>query len=139
MKLIFQMTWRICPECNFLHGYFRCQLPEETVDVEVKVKTMQGIHTFRRDRTSQVIRCNPWSTRLCPYHSLIQKMKTYLELEGKLSPKFRPNSKPKHNKPSHNRFISNQTNHDQSNLAPIPESESAQDPKQMSLIREARP
>ena len=26
----------------------------------------------------------PWSTRLCPYLSLIRKMKTYLELEGKL-------------------------------------------------------
>ena len=55
------------PECNFLHGYFRCQLPTETVNVEVKVKTMQGIHTFRRDRTCQVIKCNPWSTRHCPY------------------------------------------------------------------------
>ena len=71
------MACKLRPECNFLHGYFRCQLPVETVDVEVKVKTMQGIHTFRRDRTSQVIKCNPWSTRLCPYPSLIQKMKTY--------------------------------------------------------------
>ena len=75
------------PECNFLHGYFRCQLPVEMVDIEVKVKMMQGIHMFRRDRTSQVIKCNPWSTRLHPYPSLIQKMKTYLELEGKLGPK----------------------------------------------------
>ena len=41
-------------EGNILHGYFRCLLPSETVDVEVKVKTMRGIHTFRRDRTTQV-------------------------------------------------------------------------------------
>ena len=75
------------PECNFLHTYFRCQLPIETVDAEVKVKTMQGIHTFRRDRTSQVIKCNPWSIRLCPYPSLVWKMRTYLELEGRLGPK----------------------------------------------------
>ena len=58
--------------------------------MEVKVKTVQGIHTFGRDRTSQVIRCNPWSTRLCPYPSLIQKMKTYLELEGRPGPKSKP-------------------------------------------------
>ena len=90
LKLIFQMACILCPECNFLHGYFRCQLPVETADVEVKVKTMQGIHTFRRDRTSQVIKCNPWSTRLCPYPFLIQKMKTYLELEGRYGPKSRP-------------------------------------------------
>ena len=75
------------PGCNFLHGYFRCQLPTETVDMEVKVKTMQDIHTFRRDRTSQVIKCNPWSTRLCPYPSVVWKMRTYLELEGRLDPK----------------------------------------------------
>ena len=48
---------------------------------------MQGIHTFRRDRTSQVIKCNSWSTRLCPYCSLVQKMRTYLELAGRLGPK----------------------------------------------------
>ena len=24
-------------ECNFLHGYFRCQLPVEVVDVKVKI------------------------------------------------------------------------------------------------------
>ena len=89
IKLIFQMTCILHPKCNFLHGYFRCKLPTETVDMEVKVKPMLGIHTFRRDRTSQVIKCNPWSTRLCPYPSLVQKMRTYLELEVRLGPKSR--------------------------------------------------
>ena len=45
---------------------------------------MIGIHTFRRDHTTQVISCNPWSPRLYPYPSLIGKIKSYLELEGKL-------------------------------------------------------
>ena len=93
MKLIFQMACILHPECNFLYRYFRCQLPEEMVDMQVKVKTMQGIHTFRRDRTSQVIKCNPWSTKLHPYPSLLWKMRTYLELEGKLASKSRPLSK----------------------------------------------
>ena len=55
---------------------------------------MRGIHIFRRDRTTQVISCNLWSTKLCPYPSLIQKMKTYLGLEGKLGPKCRPQPQP---------------------------------------------
>ena len=76
-------------ECNFLHGFFRCHLPVETVDVEIKITSMQGIHMFRRDRTCQIIKCNPWSTQLCPHLTLIKKMKTYLELEGKLGPKSR--------------------------------------------------
>ena len=73
------------PECNFLHGYFTYFLPVETMDVEVKIKTMKGIHMFWRDRTTQVISCNPWSSRVGLYPSLIRKMRTYLELEGKLS------------------------------------------------------
>ena len=78
------------PKCNFLHGFFRCCLPVETVDVEVQITYMQGTHTFRRDRTCQIIKCNPWSTRLHPQPTLIKKMRTYLELEGKLGPKFQP-------------------------------------------------
>ena len=85
------MACVLIPKYNFLNGYFRCPLPSETVDVEVKVKMMRGIHMFRRDRTM----CNTWSTRLHPYPTFIRKMKTYLELEGKLCPN--PGSKPKHN------------------------------------------
>ena len=72
------MACIIKPECNFLHRYLRCLLPIETMDVEVKIKMMRGIHTFRGDQTTQVISCNPWSTRLCPCPSLIRKMKNYL-------------------------------------------------------------
>ena len=92
IKLIFQMACILRPECNFLNGFFRYLLPVEMVDVEVKVKTMQGIHTFQRERTLQTIKCNPWSTRLCPYPSLIWKMKTHFKVEGKLGPK--PRSQP---------------------------------------------
>ena len=53
---------------------------------------MQGTHMFRRDRMCQIIKCNPWSARLCPHPTIIKKMKTYLELEGKLGPKIQPYS-----------------------------------------------
>ena len=66
IKLIFQMAFILRPKCNLLNGYFRCLLPLETVDIEVKVKMMRGIHTFKRDRTTEVITCNPWSTSLHP-------------------------------------------------------------------------
>ena len=80
------------PERNFLHGFFRCFLPMEMVDVEVRITLMQGTHTFRRDRTCQVIKYNPWSTRLCPHPTIIKKMKTYPELKGKLGPKLQSQS-----------------------------------------------
>ena len=78
------------PECNFLHGFFRCCLPVETVDVEVWITSMQGTYMFRRDRTYQITKCNPCSIRLHPHPTLIKKMRTYLKLEGKLGPKFHP-------------------------------------------------
>ena len=74
------------PECNFLHGFFRCKLPVEVVDVEVKITSMQGMHIFRRDRMTQLIKCTPWSTRLHLHPTIIKKMKTFLEVEGKMGP-----------------------------------------------------
>ena len=78
------MACLLQPECNFLHGFFRCKLPTEVLDVEVKITSMQGIHIFRRDWTMQVIKCTPWSTRLHPQPMIIKKMKTFLEVEGKM-------------------------------------------------------
>ena len=80
------------PVCNFLHWFFRCHLPVETVDMEVRITSIQGTHMFRRDRMCQVIKCNPWNTRLCSHSTIIQKMKTYLELEGKFGPIPQPQS-----------------------------------------------
>ena len=76
------MACILIPECNFVHRYFRYLLPEETIDVEVKIKTMKDIHMFRRDHTTQIISCTPWSLRLNPYPSLVRRMHTYLELKG---------------------------------------------------------
>ena len=80
------MACLLQPECNFLHSFFRCKLPVEGVDVEVKIMSMQGTHIFRRDQTMQVIKCTPWSARLHPYHTIIKTMKTFLEVEGKMGP-----------------------------------------------------
>ena len=78
------MACLLQPECNFLHGYFRCWLPVEVVDVEVKITSMQGMHIFQRDRTTQLIKCTPWSTRLHPHPTIIKKIRTFLEVEGKM-------------------------------------------------------
>ena len=78
------MACLLQPECNFLHGFFRCKLPVEVVDVEVKVTSMQGMHIFRRDRTIQLIKCTPWSMKLCPHPTIVRKMKTFLQVENKM-------------------------------------------------------
>ena len=80
------MACLLQPECNFLHGFFRCKLPVEVVDVEVKITSMQGMHIFRRDRMTQLIKCTPWSMRLHLHPTFIKKMKTFLEVENKMGP-----------------------------------------------------
>ena len=71
---------------NFLHVFFRCKLPVEVVDVEMKVTSMQGMHIFRRDRMTQLIKCTHWSTKLCLHPTIVKKMKTFLEVETKMGP-----------------------------------------------------
>ena len=83
-NLHFRMACLLQPGCNFLHGYFRCWLPVEVIDMEVKITSMQGMHIFQRDRTTQLIKCTLWSIRLCPHPTIIKKMKTFLEVEGKM-------------------------------------------------------
>ena len=80
------MACLLQPECNFLHGFFRCKLPVEVVDIEVKITSMQGMHIFRRDRMTQLIKCTPWSMWICPHPIIIKKMKTYLEVENTMGP-----------------------------------------------------
>ena len=67
------MACLLQPECNFLHGFFRCKLPVEVVDIEVKVTSMQGTHIFRRDRTTQLIRCIPLDHETLPTPHHCQK------------------------------------------------------------------
>ena len=86
------MACLLQPECNFPHRFFRCKLLIEMVDVEVKIMSMQGTHIFRRDQTMQVIKCTPWNTRLCSHPIIIKKMKTFLEVEGKMGPTPSPAS-----------------------------------------------
>ena len=52
----------------------------------MKVTSMQGMHIFRRDRTTQLIRCIPWTMKLHPHPTIIKKMKTFLGVENKMRP-----------------------------------------------------
>ena len=91
-NLYFRMVCLLQPECNFLHGYFRCRLPVEVVDVEVKITSMQGTYIIRRDRTMQLIKCTPCNTRIHHHPNIVKKMKTFLEVEGKIGPIPQPSS-----------------------------------------------
>ena len=128
------MACLLQPECNFLHGFFRCKLPVEVVDVEVKITSMQGTHIFRRDRTTQLIKCTPWSTRLCLHPTIIKKMKTFLEVENKMGPIPTPSSQFRPPLPDTNP-ISEKTMSQKRGREPLPRKSSDQQPP--SLLQSA--
>ena len=53
---------------------------------------MKGIHLFRRDHSTKIISCKPWTQNHFPYPSLTRKLRTYLELKDQAadSPHPRP-------------------------------------------------
>ena len=53
-QIFFQkMTCDLAPQGNFLYVFFQCALPEETVDMEIMVQTLAGIHNYRKDHTME--------------------------------------------------------------------------------------
>ena len=91
---------------------------------------MQGIHTFTREGHPKSLSVTPGAQGSIITPPFIQKMKTYLELEGKLGPKNKdPNPRPILNRPSYNKLSC-----DQPNQATTPWLERTSGPKKRTLI-----
>ena len=80
--------WHVysCQSAISCMGILDAKLPVEVVDMEVKVMSMQGTHIFRRDQTTQLVRCILWTPNLCSHPNMIKKLKTFLEVENKMRP-----------------------------------------------------
>ena len=59
--------------------------------MEVTVRTMKGIHPFKRDCSTQIISCKPRTPNHHPYPTLGKKMRTYLELKDQVADSPCPN------------------------------------------------
>ena len=73
------MNFDIRSECDFLFNNFQCALLEDMIDVEVTIWTVDGIHTYRRDRTTRAASYSPWSRQVKPFPSLRKKIAEYQE------------------------------------------------------------
>ena len=78
-------------QCNFLYGFFTCNLPEDTVDVEYTICTLKGIHTFRRDCNIQASVCSPWGMLVRLFPSIRKKMKEYIKERQSILNPLAPN------------------------------------------------
>ena len=57
------MACELAVQCNLMHSYLKCGLPEDTIDVDLKIHTLKGIHTFKKDYKSQTSECSPWELK----------------------------------------------------------------------------
>ena len=97
----------------------------------------------------QLIKCTPWSTRLCPHPTIIKKMKTFLQVEGKMGPipqptssQYRPpqldtNPKVRKDNTAEKRKRAVPTKRFRPSTAPKPDETAAQPPVTVSKVPEA--
>ena len=69
------MACKLSTNCNLI---LSCNLSEDTIDVDLRVHTLWGIHTYKKDRSTQVIKCSPWGNEVKPFLSLQKKMVEFM-------------------------------------------------------------
>ena len=72
------MACKLSANYNLIFVILSCNLLEDNTDVDLKVHTLWGIHTYKKDRGTQVIKCSPWGTEVKPFLSLQKKMAEFL-------------------------------------------------------------
>ena len=54
-------------------------LPVDTDDIELTIRTVQGIYIYRKDHTAKTTIFTPWSKSVIPFPSLSKKIKAFKE------------------------------------------------------------
>ena len=94
------MACNLEANCNFLYGFFSCTLPEDTINVDITVCTLKGIHIFKKHRNIQVIKCSAWTSKIKPFWSLQCKRAEYLRQREATNNPFANSSNHSRMKPS---------------------------------------
>ena len=68
------MTKEMSISCDFIEHNLNCMLPENTIDVLLKVQTRSGEHTFREDIYTRTLKYRKWNNKLRPFRSLKKRV-----------------------------------------------------------------
>ena len=60
--------------CDFIQHNLPCVLPENTMDILLKVHTRLGEHMFREDVYTRTLKYRKWNNVLRPFHSLKKRV-----------------------------------------------------------------
>ena len=99
------MAREISPVCNFIFRSIHTSLLTDTVDIELTVRMVKGIYTYRKDHMAKSTVFSPWSRTMIPFPSLHRKIQAFQDKSRQVTvwdnnnamPHFTAPPKPKHN------------------------------------------
>ena len=71
------MAREISPVCDFIFGSIHTSLPTDMMDVELMIRMVKGIYTYRKDHTVESMVFPPWSKTVIPFSLLCRKIQTF--------------------------------------------------------------
>ena len=68
------MAKEIKVDCDFIQNSLICELPPQTLDVLLRVRTRSGEHTFREDVYTRSLKYRRWNNQMRPFRSLKKRV-----------------------------------------------------------------
>ena len=79
------MAKEMSVSCDFIQQSLYCTLPENTMDVLLKVQTRTGEHTFREDVYTRTLKYRRWNNELRLFHSLKRRVANIFQKRNSFS------------------------------------------------------
>ena len=86
------MAKEMSVSCDFLAHNLTCVLPDNTMDVLLKVRTKSGEHTFREDIYTRTLKYRRWNNELRPFGSLKRRVANIFQKKNSFSDSSRGTS-----------------------------------------------
>ena len=94
MKYLYysKMAKEMSVSCDFLEHNLTCVLPENTMDILLKVRTKSGEHTFREEVYTRTLKYRRWNNGLRPFCSLKRRVANIFQKRNSFSDSSRGTS-----------------------------------------------
>ena len=73
-----EMACEFTSSCDLIFGLLNCNLLQDIIDVDLKICTLWGIYTYKKDRSSQVGKYSPLGNQGYTFPSLQKEMMEFL-------------------------------------------------------------
>ena len=71
--------------CNFIEKQLLCKLPEQMMDVLLRIRTKTGEHTFQEDVYMHTLKYCRWNNQLRPFRSLKKRVANIIHKRNSMS------------------------------------------------------